>query len=259
MKTCIAVIPAFNEKEGIGDVVAETKRYVTDIIVVDDGSTDGTDFLKIKEHAQVIHLGTNHGKGAALRRGFEEALKKNREYIVMLDADLEHDPTLIPALIDFAVGEGVDIVSCARWEHRSDIRGILNNFMNFWVGIVTGYRITDSSCGYRVLKTEALKRLELESNGFEIELEMLLDASKRGLSYAEYPLKTKTLSESRVRVYDMIEIDLFFDKWVLENRARIRTGKHKKLFLLFFCILGYIIFSILKEGTCRWRQVQQSS
>ena len=110
----LAVIPAYNEATRIGDVVREAQAYVDDIIVVDDGSDDGTGDVAAKAGARVVRHVQNCGPGAATMTGIEAARALHASIVVTLDADGQHDPKEIPLLLEPAKG-GADIVFANRF------------------------------------------------------------------------------------------------------------------------------------------------
>ncbi len=99
MKT-IAVIPAHNEAETIDTVITEVKKYVPEIVVVDDGSQDSTREKALQAGAAVVTHPLNRGVGAALRTGYRIALQKNADYIIQIDGDFQHDPRYIPSMVE---------------------------------------------------------------------------------------------------------------------------------------------------------------
>src|SRR5579875_1053164 len=120
--TIVAVIPAFNEERFIGSVVATTLQYANRVIVVNDGSTDRTAVIAQLVGAHVVHMPGNSGYGEALQAGLQCAQALEPEAIVMLDADAQHDPAAIPALVRPILMGDADIVVGSRFlERGSDI------------------------------------------------------------------------------------------------------------------------------------------
>lgn len=203
------VVPAYNEERTIGDVICSTisamqsLRMPFEIIVVDDGSTDNTRRTVARYKATVLFNGKNRGKGHALRKGFQHA---QGDIIVTLDADGAHTPKEIPELID-PLFNGVDIVAGSRFlGHGKDSTSTLNRLGNFifnlTILILTGKYITDSQTGFRAYKKQVLKKLNLESVGYEIETEITVKGLKNGFVYQEKPIscQKRKYSVSKLRI-----------------------------------------------------------
>jgi glycosyltransferase involved in cell wall biosynthesis len=192
------VIPAYNEEKTIGDVIEETIRVMEnlrlpyEIIVVDDGSTDRTREIASKYKATVLSNGRNRGKGYALRKGFRHA---QGDIVVTLDADSSHNPKEIPDLIN-PLFNGVDITAGSRFlgktrDHTSKLHIFGNHLINVLIMIMTRKMITDSQTGLRAFKKDFLKKITLESNGYEIETEITVKSLKNGFKLKEVPVSCK--------------------------------------------------------------------
>jgi len=192
------VIPAFNEEKTIGNVIQETIQTLEslklpyEIIVVDDGSTDRTREIANRYKVNVLSNGKNQGKGYALRKGFTCA---QGNIIVTIDADGAHNPKEIPDLIN-PLFNGVDMVTGSRFlgqerNHTSKLRMLGNHMINLIVMILTGKRITDSQTGLRAFKREFLKKIDLQSYGYEIETEITVKGLKNGFKFQEIPISCK--------------------------------------------------------------------
>ncbi len=188
-----AVIPAFDCGATIGEVVAGARRFVADVVVVSDGSTDETAARAAAAGARVEILPANRGKGFALRRGIELALERRPVALLLLDGDGQHDPSDIPALVAAWDGGGVDLLVGARLQ---DSRGIPP--ARYWTNYI-GTRILtwmseleleDSQSGYRLISSDLARRLRLRSDGYAIESEMLIKAGKAGARLGHVPVRT---------------------------------------------------------------------
>ena len=177
-----AVVPFFNEKETLRTVLDETLEYVDFIIAVNDGSTDDDHRdLQNTSNLKVINFENNHGKGNALKSGFDEAVKSGFKTVVTLDADLQHEPKHIPKLID--VLSSFDIAIGNRLKNLKGMpiqRKLSNTLTSFFLTLKSGQKILDSQCGFRAFKIEVLKKVKTRYNGFEAESEILLKAAKEG-------------------------------------------------------------------------------
>lgn len=186
-----AVIPFFNEKDFLLDVVTETLNYVDAVIAVDDGSIDGSAELVAEiKNVHLISLKKNFGKGYALQIGFVEAINKNYDSIVTLDADKQHDPILIPEFL--LQLNSYDVVIGNRLNDLSEMpiqRIFSNKITSYLLSIKTGYKILDSQCGYRAYRNNVLRKVKTVSNGYEAESEMIIYAARKGFSigFVEIP------------------------------------------------------------------------
>lgn len=186
------VLPVYNEREVIGAVVArlvaslERLRTNFEIIVVDDGSTDGTGAILdalADPHVRVIHLDRNAGYGCALRTGFGVA---THPLVFFMDSDDQFDPDDIAALLT----QDADIVVGYR-AHRDDtrVRAWLSNGYNVLVRAILGVRARDVNCAFKLIRRQALARLDLRARGYAINAEMLARAARMGLRVQEVPVR----------------------------------------------------------------------
>jgi glycosyltransferase involved in cell wall biosynthesis len=203
------VIPAYNEEKTIGNIIEETIQIMDtlgmpyEIIVVDDGSTDRTREIASRYKATVLSNGRNHGKGYALRRGFQHA---QGDIIVTIDADGSHKPKEIPDLIN-PLFNGVDIVAGSRFlgnerNHTSKLHVFGNHLINATIMVLTRKLVTDSQTGFRAFKRKFLEKIGIESLGYEIETEITVKGLKNGFRFQEIPIgcKRREYNVSKLRV-----------------------------------------------------------
>ncbi len=186
-----AVIPALNEATRITSVVQGALPYVDRVIVVDDGSTDGTGDIARQAGAFVLRHPENCGAGAATMTGIEAARRLGAEIVVTLDADEQHDPRDIPDLLKALEG-GVDIVFANRFGQKNHIpfvRRVFNGLGNLVTLAATGMWISDSQCGYKAFGPTAVRELDLRMNGFEFCTEIVRECVQRKWRYAQVPVK----------------------------------------------------------------------
>jgi len=203
----VALIPAYNEEKNIASVVARTKKYVDVVLVVNDGSQDGTKEVAESAGAVVISYSQNKGKAEAMRVGFRECIKNNSDVIVVLDADGQHDPNEIPQFLE-KINEGFDIVVGARQFDRSvmpKIRIFANSFSSWVTSLVCKTRILDSQSGYRAIRASVIKKIPLTSQRYQIETEMLIKAAKCHFKIAFIPIKTIYRKEAKSKVNQIID------------------------------------------------------
>ncbi len=181
----VAVIPAYNEARTIHEVAAATRGLVDLVVVVDDGSVDGTADA-LPEAIRVIRHPRNRGKAAALVSGFEAALDAGAERVVTLDGDGQHRPSDLPALLAAQSETPRGLALAARLTERDNapwIRSLANRVADFWVSLAAGQKIRDTQSGFRVYPRELLEQLDLPSeraHGFVFESEILIEACWRG-------------------------------------------------------------------------------
>jgi glycosyltransferase involved in cell wall biosynthesis len=181
-KLVCAVIPFYNEKETIKTVISEALKYVQFVFAINDGSDDGfSDDAYDRSEIKLINLDRNYGKGKALSVGFEEAVTKGYNYVVSLDADMQHQPEYIPNLVEGL--QSYDIIIGNRLQNLKGMpiqRRLSNKLTSFFLTLKTGQNILDSQCGYRAYKSSVLKSVKTDFWGFEAESEILVKAAKKG-------------------------------------------------------------------------------
>lgn len=164
------------------------------LIVIDDGSTDGTaDRLQGMDVILIRHP-RNLGKGAALRSGFARALEMGCSGVVTIDSDGQHDPTAIPRLIDTAEKSGTDILIASRAAQFDEMAGLRSTWNRFGVWCMkkrTGFIITDSQSGFRYYSARLLKRVSLTSSGYDLEMEVLMKAWRGGFTIGSLPVPAR--------------------------------------------------------------------
>jgi len=196
----VALIPAFNEAARVADVVNRALPQVSEVVVIDDGSTDGTASVAQAAGAQVIQHGHNRGKGAAIVTALDYFNKSGAEFAVLLDADGQHDPAEIPKLVAAATESGASIVVGTRMSHTREmplVRKWTNRFTSWATGKLARQPVPDSQCGYRLVRRSVLKDLKLETSRFETETEMLIQAGRAGHKIASIPIRTIYGDEAR--------------------------------------------------------------
>jgi glycosyltransferase involved in cell wall biosynthesis len=202
MKIC-SIIPAYQESRAIKQVVTLSQKYCTCVVVVDDGSTDKTNRIAEDSGAIVLRHPHNLGKGAALRTGFNYAVKTACDIIITLDGDMQHNPHSIPRFID-RINEGFDVVVGSRYATQSDempfVRKLSNLITTQALRVFFKVPVTDSQSGFRAFRKEVLEAISVRDNGFAAETEILIDAQRAGFQISEVPIATNYgEEESKIR------------------------------------------------------------
>ena len=178
----VAVIPAFNEAATIQQVVDGLRGIVDHILVVDDGSTDATASLARRAGADVLEHGTNRGKGHAVRSAIEWVAARDFTHVLILDGDMQHLPSEAPLLLEAAARTGVDVVLGERQFGREAMpasRYHANRLGSRVLSWFVGMRLSDTQCGFRVFRVDALRGISLRARGYDIETEMLVKLARR--------------------------------------------------------------------------------
>jgi glycosyltransferase involved in cell wall biosynthesis len=185
-----AVIPTFNNGGTVAGVVRGVLHQGFPVIVVDDGSTDCTaDALKELEIKVITHP-ENRGKGRALKTGLEEARRQGYRFALTLDADGQHDPADIPALVA-AAGERTLVVGSRNLTAEGMPSGntFANRFSNFWFTVQTGRKLPDTQTGFRIYPLDDIPSLKLLTARYEAELTLLVFSAWKNLRIVPVPVR----------------------------------------------------------------------
>ncbi|MFP3854481.1 MAG: glycosyltransferase family 2 protein, partial [Anaerolineales bacterium] len=186
----VALIPAYNEHRAIEPVIRGTKQTLP-VVVVDDGSSDGTDQVAEDAGAMVLRHQVNQGKGAALRTGFQWALEEQLRAVVTIDADGQHDPMEIPKFLVVFRSEAADLVIGKRDFSKMPFpRGYTNPFGSWLLSKVVGEKIYDNQSGYRLYARSLLEVIDFSAVGFEYEVEVIGAALRNDLKIAWVDIRT---------------------------------------------------------------------
>ena len=185
-----AVIPSYNNGGTVADVVRGVLRQGLPVLVVDDGSTDGTAGALKDLPVHVLRHTRNRGKGRALKTGLEEARRLGYRFALTLDADGQHDPEDIPALVA-AAGDRTLVIGSRNLTAEGMPSGntFANRFSNFWFTVQTGRKLPDTQTGFRVYPLEDLPSLKLLTARYEAELTLLVFSAWKGLKLVPVPVR----------------------------------------------------------------------
>jgi hypothetical protein len=189
------LVPAYNEADNIGTVLGQMPAEVcgvrTEVLVVDDGSRDGTGDVAAEHGALVARHVTNRGGGAALRTGYRLMVESGALIVVTLDADGQHLPSEMPRLVEPVLSGEVDVAHGSRVLGHADRNHFARElgivFFNRLVSLITRTHVTDCSNGYRAVRTTVLPQLVLRQEQFHTS-EFMIEAIKRGIPAKEIPI-----------------------------------------------------------------------
>lgn len=189
----LAIIPAFNESAHLADVVRQARLSASSVLVVDDGSGDGTALAARRAGAEVIIHSKNVGKGKALETGFRTALEGDCQAVVTLDADGQHRPSEIEGLLKTFERTNADIVIGSRMGSLANmplVRRFTNRVTSGIISHLAHQKVSDSQSGFRLIRRRVLESTEMRTGHFDAESEFLVESSRMGFRFAESPIST---------------------------------------------------------------------
>lgn len=199
----LVAIPVYNEEKYLADVLRQVERHAVDILVVDDGSTDRTpEVLRTFPNVKVLAHPRNLGYGATLRDAFEYGAEHGYDAVITMDSDGQHEPSLIPEFL--ARIADCDIVSGSRYLKDFDVdtpapkeRRRINLLVTDQLNACFGLELTDSFCGFKAYRTDALRKLRITEEGYAMPLELWAQAACLKLRICEIPVPRVYLDPSR--------------------------------------------------------------
>ena len=199
----LAIVPALNEESSVARVIAEIRAAdpTFDVVVVDDGSTDGTAAVAEQTRARVLRLPFNLGIGGAVQTGYRYAYENGYSIAVQVDADGQHDPRELQRLLQPLLADEADVVIGSRFAGTGGYRATLSRRPGIWlfawlVSVVVRKRITDSSSSFRALNRRALALFSVDyPHGFLETVEATVLASRSGLRLVEVPVVMRERTE----------------------------------------------------------------
>ena len=192
MKICL-LIPAYNEAQALGLLVKDVRSRGFDVLVVDDGSSDHSGEIARAAGAMVLSNTSNHGKGYSLQRGFDYILGHDYDALITLDGDGQHSPADLDKFVTLFRQKRPDIICGNRMRNPQGMPGVrflTNKIMSGLISLVCRQKIYDTQCGYRLIRMDVLRNVQVSSTAFEIESEVLIKASKKGYRVVSVPIKT---------------------------------------------------------------------
>jgi dolichol-phosphate mannosyltransferase len=233
----LVLLPTFNEIENVEDVLRRTRAALpdADVLVIDDGSPDGTADRAEKLDVElggieVLRRGAKSGLGSAYRAGFRVGLARGYDVMIEMDADLSHDPAVLPELVA-AVERGADLAVGSRyvpggsipdwkWARRAISRGGC-----LYARTLLGLSVHDATAGFRAYHRRALERIPLDAvraDGYGFQVEMTYLTQGNGGRIVEMPItfRDRTLGRSKMSMRIVVEALVFVTWWGLRDRAR---------------------------------------
>ncbi len=190
----IVILPAYNEARAIGKIVADIVNMGMTALVIDDGSVDDTGGIALDAGAVVIRNKDNRGKGYCVRIGIDHVKQKTKfDWVIIMDGDGQHHTEDIPVLMEGTAGGEAEIVNGNRMfntETMPFVRYVTNRFTSWVVSRLCDQYIPDSQCGYRIVSVKALKHMDLKSDKYDIESEMLIQAAEKNMAIRSVPIQT---------------------------------------------------------------------
>jgi glycosyltransferase involved in cell wall biosynthesis len=240
----LVIMPTYNEAENIVEALTRARAAVpdADLLVVDDGSPDGTADLAEKADAdlggvRVMRRAAKSGLGSAYRAGFRDGLDRGYDVMVEMDSDLSHDPAALPELLA-AVENGADLAIGSRYVPGGSIpdwtwhRRLLSRGGNRYAGLVLGLEVRDATAGYRAYRAEVLDQIDLDfvkADGYGFQIEMAYIVARNGGRIVEVPISfsDRLRGTSKMSGGIVVEALLLVTWWALRDRV-LRRGRARR-------------------------------
>ncbi|MCU1352870.1 MAG: hypothetical protein JWM05_2079 [Acidimicrobiales bacterium] len=240
----LVVLPTYLEAENIVDVLERIRAAApaADILVVDDGSPDGTADLAEGAAAElgqidVLRRAAKSGLGPAYRAGFAWGLERGHDVLVEMDADLSHDPTALPDLLAAVADGGADLAIGSRYVPGGSVPGwptgrrLLSQWGNRYVGFMLGMRVHDATAGFRAYRAEIIEKVGIDrvrADGYGFQIEMAYEVAKAGGTIIELPItfRDRIRGTSKMAPNIVGEALWLVTKWGLRDRwSRLRRRR----------------------------------
>ena len=236
--SALVVIPTYQEAENVVDVLERVRAAVPEasVLVVDDGSPDGTADLaqaKADELGQidVLRRAAKSGLGPSYRAGFAWGLERGHDVLIEMDADLSHDPAVLPQLIEAVTTGGADLAIGSRYIPGGSVPGwpahrrLLSQWGNRYVGVMLRMPVRDATAGFRAYRASILEAIGLDqvrADGYGFQIEMAYEVSKAGGTIVEIPIefRDRIRGESKMAPNIVGEALWLVTRWGVRDRAR---------------------------------------
>lgn len=203
-QTLIAM-PVYNEAEHLEEIIDTVKRYCENLIVIDDGSTDGS-FEKLLQFSdiEILRHGRNTGYGSCMIDAFEQSMENDYKWLITIDCDGQHEPQWLEMFYEVMARDEYDVISGSRYLHQTgdDLmcppeRKYINKKITGKINRLTDFGLTDSFCGLKAYRVEKLQGMSLTETGYAFPLQFWVEAFKAGLEIKEIPVEPIYLDNSR--------------------------------------------------------------
>jgi dolichol-phosphate mannosyltransferase len=222
MRASLVVIPTYNESESIGEILDGLKELDVDVLVIDDGSPDGTADIVRRHKVEVVERVGKQGLGSAYRTGFSIAIERGYTYVIEMDADGSHQIKDLVTMMEWICS--ADLLIGSRWvsdgsiENWSKFREYLSKSANVYANLLLSLGIKDTTSGFRIYTSALLKKMEIatiRSEGYCFQIEMTRRAISRGGSIAEVPITfiERTHGKSKMSFAIALEAVLRITAW----------------------------------------------
>lgn len=199
MRTLIA-IPVYNEADTVESVLRAVYRHAEHVLVIDDGSTDDTAEILNRVRPELgfdlIRHEANAGYGRAMREAFARAHRDGYDWVITMDCDEQHEPASIPAFIEAARVDDLDIVSGSRYldprfaaDRPPEDRRTINATITAEINARFGFTLTDAFCGFKAHRVEAMRLLRLDDDGYAFPMQLWAESNSHGLRIGEIPVR----------------------------------------------------------------------
>jgi dolichol-phosphate mannosyltransferase len=192
----LVAIPVYNEEKYIDRVIPRVLEFASDVLVIDDGSSDRTPALLANYPVEVIRHARNRGYGHSLQDAFRWASVDGFDWVITMDCDEQHEPEAIPAFRDAIEADDADVISGSRYlaQVASDSappanRRAINKMITEELNTRLGLSITDAFCGFKAYRVEPLNQMKLKVDGYAFPMQFWVQAVAAGLRISEVPVK----------------------------------------------------------------------
>ncbi len=233
----LVIVPTYNERDNIREVVNAVRSHGYDVLVVDDGSPDGTggiadEISRVDAGVHVLHRTEKLGLGPAYAAGFQRGLEMGAEILCEIDADFSHDPGDLPRLVD-AVRNGADLAIGSRYVDGGGTEGwpwhriAISRGGNAYAAVMLGLSVKDATAGFRAFRDTALRKIDpasCQASGYGFQVEMAWRTERAGLSVVEVPItfRDRVRGESKMNMAIAAEAMGLVTKWGI---SRIRADR----------------------------------
>jgi dolichol-phosphate mannosyltransferase len=235
----LVIVPTYNESENIEEIAKAVRAHGYDLLVVDDGSPDGTGEIADRLGAAdpgilVLHRSEKSGLGPAYAAGFEHGLELGYEILCEMDADFSHDPTDLPRLVA-AIEAGADLAIGSRYiaggatEGWPWYREALSRGGNLYASILLGLNVRDATAGFRAFRDMTLRKIDpssCQASGYGFQVEMAWRTEEAGLEIVEVPItfRDRILGESKMNSKIALEAIGLITRWGIADRIAQRRS-----------------------------------